>query len=336
LRILIALICSVFFLGLSLNCAGPSDPPAESGVIGDGGAGNESPAESQPEFTKYQPTRACFIDTPLGSERPNYNPLKPKLPKHCMGTDHQDIKGIEKVVYLGDSITVGTPPTLPEQFYRNLLTKKLEEKFGKLEVKNCSKWGAETEDLLVKSKQQIFECFPDKVEKKKTLVIMTMGGNDMQAIAKKGMKGEKLEKSLERARLSVKQLKDALVWLKDPKRFPNGSYVVFGNVYEFTDGMGDTSVCGLASSVGLSGSWPAARKVYKEMNEGYMKAAIETKTDMVFMLEHFCGHGFNHDNPKNECYLGKKAEFWFDFTCIHPNPKGHAALSDMFMYVIEQ
>jgi hypothetical protein len=51
---------------------------------------------------------------------------------------------------------------------------------------------------------------------------------------------------------------------------------------------------------------------------------------MIFLLENFCGHGFFAGQPGNECYRGPGAETWFDFTCIHPNPTGHAAMADLF------
>jgi hypothetical protein len=57
---------------------------------------------------------------------------------------------------------------------------------------------------------------------------------------------------------------------------------------------------------------------------------------MVFMLEHFCGHGFRRDDPAGRCYRGPDADLWFDLTCIHPNPTGHQMLSDMFMAVVEE
>ncbi len=52
------------------------------------------------------------------------------------------------------------------------------------------------------------------------------------------------------------------------------------------------------------------------------------------MLESFCGHGFYAGDPTNECYRGPDAEVWFDATCIHPNPAGHAAISDMVLDVV--
>jgi hypothetical protein len=72
------------------------------------------------------------------------------------------------------------------------------------------------------------------------------------------------------------------------------------------------------------------------MMEQYMAVAVETNSDLVFVLESFCGHGFRHDDPQNGCYRGPDAERWFDATCIHPNPTGHGVLADMFLEIVEE
>ena len=71
-------------------------------------------------------------------------------------------------------------------------------------------------------------------------------------------------------------------------------------------------------------------------NEELVKLAVETQTDIIFLLERFCGHGYHHDDPKNECYKGPKARRWFDLTCIHPNPTGHEAIAEMVMAVVRE
>jgi hypothetical protein len=55
---------------------------------------------------------------------------------------------------------------------------------------------------------------------------------------------------------------------------------------------------------------------------------------MIFMLESFCGHGWNNENPDARCYLGPGAPRWFDITCTHPNVEGHQAIADMFLAVV--
>ena len=63
-------------------------------------------------------------------EPPDYDILNPVLGSHCHGTNHQDIQDVERVVFLGDSVTVGAPPSTETEFYRNLLAHQLAEEFG--------------------------------------------------------------------------------------------------------------------------------------------------------------------------------------------------------------
>jgi lysophospholipase L1-like esterase len=63
--------------------------------------------------------------------------------------------------------------------------------------------------------------------------------------------------------------------------------------------------------------------------------AAETSTDMLFMNENFCGHGFAKDDTSGPCHRGAGAELWFDPTCIHPNAEGHAAIARMFLEVVD-
>jgi lysophospholipase L1-like esterase len=272
-----------------------------------------------------------------GKPLPDYDQFKATYGLHCHGTNHQDIKGVQKVVFLGDSITVGTPPTLPADYYSNRLVKQLELKFGKLEVKNCSKFGARADDLLLPPHQQILTCLPNNPEPKTTLVIITVGGNDAHNWAKDFSDGKSISEILVEVDKAVQLMRDAIEWFRnDPARFPNGVHVIFANVYEYTDGTGDLLSCPLAILAGLKGIWTEGRKAYLRVNEQFAKIAVDTKTDVIFMLENFCGHGFKAKNPNNECYRGANATTWFDFTCIHPTPKGHEEIAKMFMSVVNE
>ena len=161
----------------------------------------------------------CFAEIydPEDPTGPQYDPFEPVVAEHCWGTNHQDISGVEQVVFLGDSVTVGTPnlahllPTDNSHFYRNLLADFLAEHFdldtggvfewgiwrtwdalqqkgGSVEsgdFKNCSNWGARTDDFI-EGKNQFADCFPTGGSDKKTLVVFTMGGNDLAKINQKG------------------------------------------------------------------------------------------------------------------------------------------------------
>ena len=338
----------------SLDAIAPPGDPGEPGEPGEPGDPSE-PGVTRPTFDE------CFagLRSTTGAG-PDYTPYSPTMGTHCAGTDHQAIEGIERVVFLGDSVTVGTPPNSSNETYRGLLADRLAERFdleapGALwrswnalsgtalvthsgDFWSCAEWGARTDDLL-EDNSQILDCFPELERTKKTLVVMTMGGNDIAAFTKDGADGMPVDQVSANVAAIVQKLRDAIAFLKDPAVFPGGVDVVFTNNFEFTDATGDVASCPAAGAAGFDRPWQDPRALADLvvwMMEQYLAIAVETDSDLVFVLESFCGHGFHHDDPTNGCYRGADAERWFDLTCIHPNPTGHAQLADMFLAVVDE
>jgi lysophospholipase L1-like esterase len=270
----------------------------------------------------------CFDDHhyPL---QPDYAQFSPVIGSHCQGTNHQDITGVEKLVFLGDSITQGTPPTSSSEFYRTVLADQLGQTFSMLEVAECADNGARVDDLLA---SQIPSCFPGP-EPLRTLVVITMGGND---IVEWPQNDYTQDQATADADAIAAEMRSAIEWFGDPQRFPAGVFVIFANVYEYTDGTGELDSCPTAGLIGLGGDYQVGAPALAHLSEQYMKIAVDTGTDMIFMLEQFCGHGYRRDNEMSSCYLGPDAEAWFDITCIHPTPAGHAALANMFAQVVTE
>jgi lysophospholipase L1-like esterase len=270
-------------------------------------------------------------------------------------------------------VTVGSPnlehflPTDNNHFFRNQLAEFLASQFdldtggflefgfwktwdalsqsgGSMEsgdFLNCANWGARTDDFL-EGKNQIANCFPNGGSDKRTLIVFTMGGNDIAKITEKGAEASEEEvaagypEAWALGQSTADYLREAVEWLKDPERFPNGSYVLFANPYEFTDGTGEVTACPTAGLVGFT-EWAqpeVQRDIVIELLEQYMQIAVDTQTDMVWLLEHFCGHGYvatgDQADVNNQCYLGPDTELYFDETCVHPNEAGHTAIYEMF------
>lgn len=291
----------------------------------------------------------------------DYAQYDPVIGSHCKGTNHQDITDIERVVFLGDSVTVGTPPTPANQEYRARLADALVERFGLMppnglwdqynpidgkavvkdsgDFSSCAEWGARTDDFI-EDGTQVADCFPPDLFEKRTLVITTMGGNDIAAIAKDGANGKPYDQVMVDAENAVARMREMAHWLiDDPNKFPNGVFLVFANVYEFTDGTADVTSCPAAGLGGFDKPWAEPQKLADLMlwfNEQYMDIAVETGTDLIFMLENFCGHGFKADDPTAPCYRGPDQENYFDLTCIHPTPKGHEVITDLFTAVVDE
>jgi len=318
---------------------GDADADSDADSDGDGDVDVDADGDADPGEGEGEPgtiRERCFPEIGGATSGPEYDQFGPVVGSHCSGTNHQDIQGVEKVVFLGDSITEGTPPTPSSQYFRNVLGDRLRERFGaEIEVANCADWGARTDDLLLPPHEQVHTCFED-VEEARTLVVMTVGGNDMSSIAQDSLDGATQEEAFAAVDASVQLLREAIDWLTDPVHFPNGVFVVTANVYEFTDGTGDLPACPGAGFAGFDEPWPEGRDVFLRMNEGIMRTAVETSTDMIFLMESFCGHGFHAGEPDNECFRGEDAETWFDFTCIHPTPTGHEQIANLFQDVIEE
>ncbi len=307
----------------------------------------------------------CFTDAYVNGQglRVNYDPFMPTVGSHCRGTNHQDINGIERVVFLGDSITVGTPPTQSDDYYRSkladALTNRFNLRYGRFEqwwkwvnpfagtsllresqdFANCAHWGDRNKDFLGGSKQ-LETCFPPDKRDQRTLVIVTSGGNDLSKLTRNAIAGA-TEDDLWLQIMEVVQLKDDLInWLvADPTKFPNGIFVVFANIYEFSDGTGNLQTCDVSGLAGFDQPVPIPDQLAQMAawaNEQYLQIAVQTGTDMIFMAEAFCGHGFSHDDPTAPCYRGPDTPRWFDLTCIHPNPIGHTELVKMFLAVIDE
>jgi lysophospholipase L1-like esterase len=299
-----------------------------------------------------------FVTPPLGG--PDYDQYAPVVGSHCMGTNHQDITGIERVVFVGDSVTVGTPPTLSADYYRSQLAASLAQKFGLEEAgflwqtvnpfegqstvmeggdfASCAKWGARTDDLVVDN-TQLETCIPPAEQQKRTLIVMTVGGNDISALTQDAIDGMPLDQLWAQTEAFVANFEAAIEWIKEPGRFPNGVFVVYGNMYEFTDATGNVQSCDVSGLAGFDEPLPAPDEMAQMViwaNEQYARIAVDFQVDMTFLLEDFCGHGFENENPAAPCYRGPNTPQWFDLTCIHPNPAGHDHISEMFMAVVNE
>ena len=342
------------------GAGGAGGEGGSGGMGGAGGAGGMGGAggEGGGKLTATE----CFADdfvTP-NPGGPNYDQFDPTIGSHCMGTNHQDITGVERVVFVGDSITVGTPPTLSADYYRGQLADALGDKFGIAkpnalwkaanfidgvslvresgDFASCAKWGARTDDLM-QDNSQITDCIAPDDFAKRTLVVMTMGGNDIASITKDATNGVPQDQLWNQAQAFVTHMRDAVAWLYEPGRFPNGVFVVFANNYEFTDGTANVQACDVSGLAGFDKPVPAPddlKSMIVWINEQYMSIAKEFGADMIFLLEDFCGHGFENDNPAAPCYRGPNTPRWFDLTCIHPNPAGHDHITDMFMAVVNE
>jgi len=333
--------------------------PAGDAYTGQSGDAVDTGDPDDPGPTDFERCFEDIADT-SGGPGPDYEQFAPVIGSHCHGTNHQDITGVERVVFLGDSVTVGTPPTDPEGFYRSILADALADEFGldrpgwlwksvnpfegtstlqdSGDFSSCAEWGARADDLM-RDGTQIEDCFPPSKRDLDTLVIMTVGGNDLSALTEGFIDGDPIPDLWDETEEAMTLVREAVEWLTaDPTRFPNGVHVILTNLYEFTDATGDVTSCPGAALAGYDADVedPALAEMVVWSMQQFMSIAVDTHSDMLFLLETFCGHGYNRDDPNGRCYRGPGAELWFDLTCIHPNPRGHEVIADMFLDVVRE
>ncbi|MFT7518829.1 MAG: hypothetical protein ACI9MC_000963 [Kiritimatiellia bacterium] len=166
---------------------------------------------------------------------------------------------------------------------------------------------------------------------------MTLGGNDLAALAQRRSDGASTASLWADTEELIDEMRRGARWLKDPDRFEEEVSVVMSNLIEFTDATGDTSACPAASLAGFGQtiSDPDIAQMVVYTLEQYMALAVETGSDMLFLQETFCGHGFARDDPAGRCYQGPGAQLWFDLTCVHPNPRGHKEIAKMIVSVVD-
>lgn len=302
----------------------------------------------------------CFAD--IGSPL-DYAQFSPVMNSKCMGTNYQTIQGIQRVVFVGDSVTVGTPPTATSDWYRNVLAEELANRYGlekpgwdwqnvnlvdgttyvqqSGDFMSCAKYGARTDDLLLDPHRQLLTCLPEEDRGLTTLVVMTTGGNDLFSMLQDVQNG--VDEATVRATWdqALVDYRDAVHYVKDDATmFPGGLYFVFANIFDLSDAEGaeDMARCEGAVLIGMDDAirQPLVWELVTQWQTETLRLAIETGSDMVFMGEAFCGHGSNFDNSAGRCYRAADAANWYDFTCEHPNDLGHAAIAELVLSVVDE
>lgn len=321
------------------------------------------PPTTAPTVPSSDAWTACFGDQWTDPPPVDYATTGAVVAAHCAGTDHQEIGVPTRVVFVGDSITAGSLPTLTDFWYRNVLADAMVAAWG-LEAPSalwrnvdpfegetieqesgsfasCAKYGARTDDLLLAPHQQLPTCLPEDRRDEPTLVIMTVGGNDLFSLLEDVNAG--IDEATLRATYdaALAHLRDAVAWVADERaHYPNGLWLVFANTYDFTDAHGaeDMARCPGAGLIGLDVPLrnPLVWDILGRAQEEYLRIAADTGTDMVFLGEGFCGHGYAADDAGLRCFRGPDALPFLDVTCMHPRAEGHSAIASGMLAVIAE
>ncbi|MCK6529136.1 SGNH/GDSL hydrolase family protein [Myxococcota bacterium] len=240
-----------------------------------------------------------------------------------------------RVIFLGDSITAGVGVSGGGEPYADLLLQNDDEGWPEgtgqdlatlfptvTEVIDESFGGALTIDVVNVQIPAVEArlSFPAEGE---TLVVMTAGGNDAQLALVLPENVDIILGNIET------NLRTAAEWFLDPARFPDGVWFYATNVYEPTDGVGQSAECFFGFD--FADMLPAL----DGGNEQMRGVAEDLGFSMVDMRGHFLGHGFYHDDAQNPWYDADDSTKWFSSDCIHPNNRGHHELRRLFYHAID-
>lgn len=236
----------------------------------------------------------------------------------------------ERIVYLGDSITAGFGISTVENRYSKLLRDNndarwpdfmgddLTARYGELEVVDVSRSGAETPDLIDRQIPDLAGRGPFPGH---SLVFITIGGNDLVGgLTSPGALANvpaEVEANIEAA---VDELNAVLT---------GGASILITNIYEPTDGEGQTNACFFGLRV------DSAEPALDDANGRTLALAQDKGFAWVDLRAHFKGHGFNHDRTTIDAYDEADPTLWLQDDCIHPTPRGHHEIRRLFLAALD-
>jgi lysophospholipase L1-like esterase len=246
----------------------------------------------------------------------------------------------QRLIFLGDSITKGDGASPKSQRYAALLESNvgsswpdhgeqdLETLFPTInEVIDVSKGGAMTRSLVNSQLPDLYNQLGSSASGE-TIVVMTIGGNDMQAAIPAILfyGDSKADEAIEDMTANFHTIID---FFDDASRFPDGTFVYIANVYEPTDDEGYWSSCfgGLDISSTMDN--------LADANQAIRDFAEERSIAMIDMQGHFRGHGYYHDDSSKDAYHEEDPSLWFANDCIHPNNRGHHEIRRLFYAAID-
>jgi len=161
------------------------------------------------------------------------------------------------------------------------------------------------------------------------IVVLTTGGNDIIHNYGKTAphEGAMFGATFEEAQPWIANYENRLdeILLSFQKTFPGGCHVFLANIYDPTDGLGDTDKAGLPA-------WKDCALILNAYNEIIERAA--TKHSFVHLVnihEEFLGHGIHCTQFWRKNYRREDPHYWFHMNLEDPNDRGYDALRRLFL-----
>jgi len=235
--------------------------------------------------------------------------------------------GIERVVFFGDSITAGAGASRGSLEYPALMRANdreawpdwsdgaLATRFPDLDgnILDVSRGGAVTGDLMGQLDRLEGQLGATPADGP-TLVVVTIGGNDAQQALFPGADADAILDA------TLANMQDWVDALRDGSVLSGPVEVVATNIYEPSDGAGQTEAC----FFGID--YAALLPKLEAYNEDLGAWAEAEDVAISDLRGHFLGHGFVD---------GAGDDLWLASDCIHPNDRGHHEIRRLFLASID-
>lgn len=240
----------------------------------------------------------------------------------------------QRIIFLGDSITARYGASTDDLAYTSLLMRNVDRKWPGFEtadlrsaydpapaVIDVSVPGATTDDLL-DDQIPALEAELGGSTEGETIIAFTIGGNDLQQALNPLANAEAVTSA------TYANFEAIFDWMLDG-RFPDGVWIYATNVYEPSDGEGQTSEC-------FFGIDYSARLPYLDGFNDDLRALGEARGVAILDLRgHFLGHGYAaYDDETSAVHDPNDGTLWLADDCIHPNNRGHHEIRRLFFHAI--
>lgn len=241
------------------------------------------------------------------------------------------------IVGLGDSITRGVGADVGEGYFdlmtgnngawRNAGNPNLKQVLPRFGTLNLSVAGSTSFDLL---ERQLADL-PTQPPTVKGIVCITTGGNDLihwygrSRPSPRAMFGCTMEQARKWAPGFEQRLRDIVKAVSS--RFPGGCEVFLANIYDPSDGRGDSERAPLPLP-----EWPESAKIVRLYNEAVSSVASDLpNVHAVDIYTPFLGHGYHCRDWRGPYYDKGDPHYWYFTNLEDPNHRGHDAIRRVFL-----
>lgn len=240
------------------------------------------------------------------------------------------------LVGLGDSITDGFGASPGHSYFQRLVRNPSDEfsdmqeicltsVLPNLKAINLSMSGTTSQELIDYQLPRL----PIADTETLGLVVMTTGGNDI--IHNYGQspprEGAMYGATFEQAKPWIANFNGRMNHIIDEvlSRFPGGCRIFLANIYDPTDGIGDTSNAGLPA-------WPDGLRIHSAYNEIISRIASERdEVVLVNIRDEFLGHGIHSRQFWRSFYCEEDPGYWYFDNLEDPNDRGYDAIRRLFL-----